>query len=393
MKAFPLTLLLCLTTVFGLESIEVQNTARDEQEEKVQLDTSRVTLQNKWLTLWICPELNGGIENVLWKERNLPLLWGGGLQWQSYGPLFARPIATGVLFQEKFWGQAFAGQTPMVQQSCNAQELTLYSDTYESLPIKLIRRISLPSGELAIHFEVKIHGCSQQSLRNVKFLPWLNLLPSGDIDWNAVIPALGGDVVNGLGQKTALPATGIYRHGGSSPNAFFASARQWIAVSSPKEKLSMALVHDYDNAGCTMYSWQGKLEGKNARTIEFILPEFKAANGNAEFFCYRYRLLVFPGLGDLREICDDTGIEMQRDGQTLRLKFVATKRQAAAPITLEILQDKSKPISLGTRQLPELQPAVCQELFFELPADSVPTGIVGHWGTRRFELLNLVQGK
>ena len=185
---------------------------------------------------------------------------------------------------------------------------------------------------------------------------------------------MGGDRINGLGQRTDFPATGIYRSGRFGPNTFFTPARRWIAVSSAEKKISLALIHDVERT-CTMYSWQGIMEGRPARTIEFIFPD-PAKKGN-EVRRYRYRLAVFPGIGDLREIVQDTALE--------------TRPVTARSIRVGIRRGGEEMVLKGADSIPALPPGKIVEAAFELPDGPGDGEIAVTWGEESFTLLNEIE--
>lgn len=366
----------------------VPHTARVEKEETLELDSDKCTLENEFLYLTLFPGISGGIENISIKNQNLPLLWGGKLLQISSGPLIVRPSASGVLFMEKFWrGSDGEIISNMEIRNHTGNSVTLYCPEYGSSNAAMFRSVTLEKNALAVNFDVQVKF--NKPPRKGYFSPWLNLMPAGEIEWIAAIPAVGGDAINGLGMKTDFPATGIYRGGWHGPNTYFTPERNWIAVSAPRKNVALALVHNYDKSKSTFYSWKGRLDNKIGRTIEIIMPELelnKELRGQ-----YSYRLLIFPGISDLKEIIGDTAVEYRQQGKNLILRFCSVSKQPAQNVELCLTEKNKAPVVLGNYTLPPLNPGKVAELSFELPTEKFDGIISGKLGEQKFSILPVIR--
>lgn len=366
---------------------EVEHDAGMEKVEISELALGKLILENNHLQVTLFPDVNGGIENVTLKEKSLPLLWGGKLEEVSYGPLVVYPQASGVLFVEKFWKGGDGIISNMLVKSCSPDSVVLYCPEYGRHSAAVTRKITVEKDALAIHFDVDVKFSKMPS--KGYFSPWLNLMPSGDIDWVAAIPALGGEVVNGLNMKTDFPATGIYRGGWHGPNTYFTPARNWIAVSSPGKNTALALISKYDRSQCTFYSWKGNYSGKTGRTVEIIMPELildKDLCGS-----YQYMLAVFPGISDLREIINDTAIEYHLQGKKLNMRFCSVRNVPAQQLEIFVTVDGNIPVSLGKKQLPELNAGKVTEVKFDLPEEKFSGTISGSLNGEQFTILPVIR--
>lgn len=369
----------------------VKHTALEEKVVREEITSRLVVLENEFLRLSLFPELSGGVQNVVWKKDNLPLLRGGRFVRISEGPLLVRPAADGVLFMEKVWEAANVGLTDMEVKKHTSGYVELFAPNFDVQPASLTRRITMEPGSLLIKFDVDFiphSGTRYISTRGIR--PWLNLLTSQDIAWKVAIPGKGGDQVNGMGQKTDFPATGIYRTGNFGPNTFFTPARNWVAVSSPEKSISLALIHDVKKT-CTIYSWYGIHNNRPARTIEFIFPDPAAKlTGDRR---YSYRMAIFPGIGDLREICQDTAIEPIREDGKLTLRFSPARVVKGQTLSVKVAAN-GKTIALkGTDAVPELKPGKLFDAVFELPSEFAKGEISVTWGENSFTLLEEVNHK
>lgn len=366
-------------------AMKVKHTAMEEKEELLELASDRHTIESRFFKLTLFPGVSGGIENIVLKGQNTPLLWGGKLVQVSNGPLVVRPQAFGVLFAEKFWRAGDALSYMQVQKG-NADSVTLYCPDYGTSSVELIRHITLGKDELTVNFKVDVKFLKEP--RKGYTSPWLNLMPARDMDWVAALPGRGNEAVNGLGTKTYFPATGIYRTGLDGPNTYFAPARAWTAVSSAKKGVALALIHDYPLEKCTLYSWKGHYEGTVGRTIEFILPELKLdkeLRGS-----WNYRLLIFPGITDLREICNDIAIEYRQNGKMLTMRFGSVRKVPAQKVEL-FLTENGKNTALGVKTLAALDAGKVGELTFELPQEKPSGTISGTLNGKPFSILPVIK--
>ncbi len=391
MKRVAFSAFSALLLASGCAVDEVKHTAQEERVLHEEITTSRVVMENEFLSLSLFPELSGGVQNVVWKKDNLPLLCGGKYVRISEGPLRVRPAATGVLFYEKFWAASNVGLTAMEVKKQSDNYVELFAPIYDIQPASLTRKITLAPNSLIVNFEVELllqPGTRYVSTNGIR--PWLNLLTSKEIQWQVAIPGKGGNQVNGMGQKTDFPATGIYRTGAFGPNTFFTPARNWVAVSSKENNISLALIHDVKKS-CTIYSWYGLHEGKTARTIEFIFPDPAAKlTGDRR---YSYRMAIFPGIGDLREICQDTAIEPIREDGKLTLRFSPARVVKGQTLSVKVAAN-GKTIALkGTDAVPELKPGKLFDAVFELPSEFAKGEISVTWGENTFTLLEEVNHK
>ncbi|MBR2720407.1 MAG: hypothetical protein IKB74_03635 [Lentisphaeria bacterium] len=366
---------------------KVKHTATEEKEELLELASDRHTVESRFFKLTLFPGVSGGIENIVLKGQNTPLLWGGKLVQVSNGPLVVRPQAFGVLFSEKFW-RADEVISNMKVQKTAADSVTLYCPEYGTSSAELVRHITLGKDELSVNFKVDVKFLKEP--RKGYSSPWLNLMPARDMDWVTALPGRGNEAVNGLGTKTYFPATAIYRGGvkGGGQNTYFAPARAWAAVSSAKKGVAVAIIHDYPLEKCTLYSWKGHYEGTVGRTIEFILPELKLdkeLRGS-----WNYRLLIFPRITDLREICNDTAIEYRQNGKMLTMRFCPVRKVPAQKVEL-FLNEKGKTTALGAKTLAALDAGKVGELTFELPQDKLSGTISGTLNGKPFSILPVIK--
>ena len=366
----------------------VKHSAREEKEEVLILESDRHIIENNLFRLSLYPGLCGGIENITLKNGNIPLLWGGKQEQITRGPLIVYPKATGVLFMEKFWRCDDSIISNMVVKESTPDSVTLYCPEYGSLSAELTRKVTLEKDALAVRFDVDVKFSS--SPREGYTSPWLNLMPSGEVKWVAAIPTVGGDAVNGLGNRTDFPATGIYRGGWHGPNTYFAPERNWIAVSAPAEKAAMALLFTCDKRKSTFYSWySSNFGGKECRTIEVIMPQLAL---NEKFAgSYSYTLAVFPGISDLREIIGETAVEVKVDGKLVDLSFSAYRAVPARKVTLNITPAGKASVALGNAELPALIPGKAHTLRFQLPETGMKGRFSGTLGSEKFELLDVIR--
>ena len=364
---------------------KVNNNAKEEKEELLELASDRHSIENRFFKLTVFPAVSGGIEDIVLKDKQTSLLWGGKLVQVANGPLVVRPQAFGVLFAEKFWRAGDALSFMQVQKG-SADAVTLYCSEYGTSSAELIRNITLGKDELSVNIKVDVKFL--QTPRKGYTSPWLNLMPSRNADWVAALPGLGNNAVNGFGTKTYFPATGIYRGGLDGPNTYFAPARPWTAVSSAKKSVALAMIHDYPLEKCTLYSWKGNFEGTVGRTIEFILPELELDKELRS--SWNYRLLVFPDITDLREICNDTAIEYRQNGKILTMRFCSVRKVPAQKVEL-FLNENGRKISLGTKTLAALEAGRVGELDFELPQDKLSGTLSGTLGGKAFDILPVIR--
>ena len=366
----------------------VKHSVRMDKEEILTLASDRSVIENEIFRLSLYPGLSGGIENITLKKSNIPLLWGGKLLQITRGPLIVYPQASGVLFQEKFWRGNDGIISNMTVKESTPDSITLYCPEYGSMSAELTRKVTLEKDAFAVNFDVNVKFRTQP--RQGYTAPWLNMMPSGEVKWVAAIPTVGGDAVNGLGNKTDFPATGIYRGGWHAPNTYFAPERNWIAVSAPAENVAVALLFKDDRKKCTFYSWfSNNFGGKVCRTIEVIMPQLVLDKNLAG--SYSYKLAVFSGISDLREIIGETAMELKINDKEAILTFSAYKAAPARKVTLKITQPGKAPIALGMADLPALVPGKAHKLTFKLPEAGMKGKFSGTLGSEKFELLDVIR--
>ena len=368
---------------------EVKHTAQNEYVLREEMSASKIYIENEFLKVSLLPELSGGVENVVLKSSTLPLLRGGAYILYSQGPLFVHPTASGVLYTEKFWDHANPGLTKMQMRAKTGSMVSFYAPTYDIQPAALQRDITVLPGSTIVKFDVTYtpHEGTKYITKG-RIQPWLNLLASLDINWKAVIPGKGGLQVNGLGQKTDFPETGIYRKGTFGPNTFFTPARNWVAVTSAEKQVSLAIIHDQEKT-CTIYSWQGLHENRFARTIEFIFPDSaKSANDIRK---YSYKIAVFTGIGDLQDIVQDTAIESRKENGRLILRFSSARNVEAQKLAVSCKLNGKVTALKGTDKLPALKTGKVVEAVYELPETLAKGELTVTWGKDSFTLLEEVK--
>ncbi len=384
--------LILSATIFAAGCIctdEVKHTAKNEYVLREEMSSSKIFIENEFLKVSLLPELSGGVENVVLKSSSLPLLRGGAYILYSQGPLFVHPTASGVLYNEKFWNHSNPGLTRMQTRIKTDSKVSFYASTYDIQPAALQRDITVLPDSTIIRFDVVYtpHAGTKYITKG-RIQPWLNLLASLEINWKAVIPGKGGLQVNGLGQKTDFPKTGIYRKGTFGPNTFFTPARNWVAVTSEEKQLSLALIHDQAKT-CTIYSWQGLHENRFARTIEFIFPD-SAENAN-DVRKYSYKMAVFNGIGNLQDIVQDTAIESRRENGKLIIRFSSARNVKAQKLAVSSKINGKTTALKGTDKLPALKTGKVVEAVYELPETLAKGELTVTWGEESFTLLEEVK--
>jgi hypothetical protein len=298
---------LCCLPAFAALALTVRAAGDGFTERK---DFKTLELSNGTVKVLIIPEAAGRISFLAFPPDG-----GNLLEPYSEDILTVSPLVPP--FVRGNWGgfkEFFRGVTPVqnwpfsvVSQSAGA--VTLETDNYLGLQVKVKKSFSLAASASRADIRTECRNTDSKSLK-IRLWPHLMARLSENGDDTVVMPvrAVTKDRKSEFGPLMIIPRDSLCELRESCSETLAVPARPWIGKVDPVSGVALALSFSPENlSDWTLCCWAGKAGGSYIRSLELTAPALELRPG--ESVALNTALSVFKGLKGLREICGDIAID------------------------------------------------------------------------------------
>lgn len=312
----------------------------------------KITLENPYLTLEFIPESMGRIGNVIYRPDHAALFTPYEVRIDRTTPLFAPRTDNASGVRELLWAVAQmqqGGKAPMEVKAQDERSITFYSPHYGNSSFALTRKVTLPADALIVGIHLDFVNGSERAQETAV---WFNLLPKTGAA--VIMPAAGKKTQQrGRGLPMRFECDTLY--GGCPGESWCVPAADWMAMALNDPAIVFAVQFDAGDMRPDgfFYSWQGPVHGRRVQTFEAVFGNRRFEPGKG--IVMDYRLMVFPGLTNLRAVCGDCGIDGTLANGRAEVELVAAAPRPAQTAVVKLLPAQGAPVELWKWSVPALK--------------------------------------